>query len=1086
MGAEIDRLEVKVEAQARGANAQLDRLVSNLDRVSNALTRINGSGIIGLANGVSRLSRAMQGMNSVKTADFSRLARNIEKLGTVNTSNLNSSASAMRNFVSSMNGIDKVSGNATRIGELAKGISKLGNKSTQSAITSIPQLTVALKEMMTTLSSSPTVSSNIINMTNAMANLAKQGQKVSSATKGIQGSIGSVGSSSANITSAISSISTSGGIGSFIGSTSGLLNMIPTVGPVLSQITQVASPLITTFENIAKKTITCAKNFFSFGMAGKSLSQIIGTLYQKYFMLFRASKWVAKGVTSAMDYIEEFNYFDVAMDKVSAENKSQWKEMGYDSAEEYADSFRTRLTNLTSKMTGYKVSDDGNLTETMGKNLGLDITQITNYQASMMQLTNSMGLTGEVSVNTSKALSMLAGDLSSIKNVDLATVMNDLQSGIVGQSRAMRKYGSDITVAALQEEAYANNVSKSVSEMTQAEKVQLRLLVMLKSSKYAYGDLAKTINQPANQVRMLKNNMVALARTIGSLFLPIIQAVLPVINALVMSLRQLFSWIASLIGVDLSSATSAIGSDNSGVSDLVDDAEDATDGLNGAADAAKKLKGQLQGFDELNVISTKDDSDSGSGGGSGSGAGGGVDLSGAISDALADYESIWDKMFEESEVRASRLSHDISLLMTRAWNESDFTPIGNIVATKIKDALDKIPWDEIQSVTGKISKSFAQCLNGIFATPGLGETIGKTIVELFNTALNVAWEFVTTFDFKKFGKFMADTLNGIIKNADMSKLADTISKIVIGLGDMAIGFLKNIDWDEMETKIGEFLDGLDWAGIVTTLLILLGELFKLKNKILGIVIRKILLDAVPEIMGVILALVIQGMAELAVRVIGSVSGLINSIIAQVGALTGAIVNLILTLPGRICGIITSIGQIISNFVTNVNSVIGGLDITSVFTNAKTTIVNTFNDIKTGIESVFSHIRLPSLKVTYDTNVSGLNKKIVQALGLAGWPKLSFYANGGFPEMGQMFVARENGPEMVGTMGGKSVVANNDQIVKGIASAVGPAVYNAMMSAMSSGGDNTTVINIDGKAVFQAVRNQDRTFRGTNGHSAFGY
>lgn len=74
-------------------------------------------------------------------------------------------------------------------------------------------------------------------------------------------------------------------------------------------------------------------------------------------------------------------------------------------------------------------------------------------------------------------------------------------------------------------------------------------------------------------------------------------------------------------------------------------------------------------------------------------------------------------------------------------------------------------------------------------------------------------------------------------------------------------------------------------------------------------------------------------------------------------------------------------------------------------------------------------------------------------------KISWYANGGFPDMGQIFIARERGAEMVGNIGGKTAVANNDQITSAIAAAVGPAVYDAVLSAMANSNSGTGDITV---------------------------
>lgn len=226
----------------------------------------------------------------------------------------------------------------------------------------------------------------------------------------------------------------------------------------------------------------------------KSLSQMWGSFYASFFPVIRGMKVLGRSIESSMDYIETFNYFNVTMDKIGKEYAVSMGKFGEESAEAYAEKFSSTLNDLTKKMTGFEVGKNGVLSLTKGMNLGLDPNQIMNYQASISAVTNSVGLCGETSINTSKALSMLAADLSSFKNVNLDTVMTNMQSGLIGQSRALYKYGIDITNATLQIYAYKYGLSTAVSEMTQADKMQLRLLAILDQSKVAWGDQANTIN----------------------------------------------------------------------------------------------------------------------------------------------------------------------------------------------------------------------------------------------------------------------------------------------------------------------------------------------------------------------------------------------------------------------------------------------------------------------------------------------------------------------------------------------------------------------------------------------------------------
>ena len=398
----------------------------------------------------------------------------------------------------------------------------------------------------------------------------------------------------------------------------------------------------------------------------RSFSQMAGVIVAGYSLATRGVKKLTTALEESMDYVETYNYFSVTMDKIGKEFGKDFDKFGEESAEAYASSFKTRLSDLTRKMTGYEIGSSGELISTDSIGLGLDPEEVINFQSSVAAITNSVGLIGENSINASKALTMLAADMSSLKNVKLSTAMTNFQSGLIGQSRALYKYGIDITNATLQTYAYDFGLSKAVSEMTQAEKMQLRLIAILDQSKVAWGDQANTINSVANQYRIMQQQFSNLARVIGNLFLPIAQKVLPVINGMIIALQKLFSVLGlKLFGGNWLQNTmdgiSGVGGSN--YDDLENSTEGTADNLENASEAAKKLKSYVLGIDELNVI-TPDAETSGSGI---NGDVGSIDLSSAIADALVEYETIWDKAFADSENKAQEYADNICSVFNRIW-----------------------------------------------------------------------------------------------------------------------------------------------------------------------------------------------------------------------------------------------------------------------------------------------------------------------------------------------------------------------------------------------------------------------------------
>lgn len=198
MATDIDSLQIQINAQATKANDAIDRLVSKLDRLTTSLSSIDGSKLNGLANGVQHLGTAMQTMNNVKTADFTRLAKNLTALNNIDTSKLSGVSTNITAIGRSLSGLNGVSDGAKQLAELANGIKQLGYKSAGQAIKNIPQLATAMKQLMAELSKAPKVSQNLIDMTNALAKLARTGSSSGKAATSLSKSLDTYSKSAKN------------------------------------------------------------------------------------------------------------------------------------------------------------------------------------------------------------------------------------------------------------------------------------------------------------------------------------------------------------------------------------------------------------------------------------------------------------------------------------------------------------------------------------------------------------------------------------------------------------------------------------------------------------------------------------------------------------------------------------------------------------------------------------------------------------------------------------------------------------------------------------------------------------------------
>ena len=254
MSEEIGSLEIQIQAQATKANNAIDKLITKLDRLSISLGSINSSSLVGLANGVNRLANSMQGMNNVKTADFTRIAAGVQKLANIDTASINRAASAMTQISKAVSGISVNAGATTQIAELAKGIAQLGYKSSTQAIENIPKLATAMQGLMTTLSKAPTVSQNLINMTNALAKLARTGSSSGKAANSLASSLNFF-SNSAN-RAKTSSFSLASAFGKLYASYWILFRAFGKVKEMInlsSALTEVQNVVDVTFGNMASK-----------------------------------------------------------------------------------------------------------------------------------------------------------------------------------------------------------------------------------------------------------------------------------------------------------------------------------------------------------------------------------------------------------------------------------------------------------------------------------------------------------------------------------------------------------------------------------------------------------------------------------------------------------------------------------------------------------------------------------------------------------------------------------------------------------------------------------------------------------------
>ena len=254
------------------------------------------------------------------------------------------------------------------------------------------------------------------------------------------------------------------------------------------------------------------------------------------------------------------------------------------------------------------------------KKFGLSKLSAKQFASTFMAMSNGMGIAAEAGKNMSLNLTALAGDLASFRNVEQDVAFTALKSVFTGETETLKNFGIVMTEANLEAYALSQGITKSYNAMSQAEKVALRYSFVLNATKGAQGDFARTSNNWANQVRILKEQFKELAGIIGNGLLKVLQPLIILLNkvlglaiSVANSLSQAFG------GKKIKESSTSVSNMASGMNDIASGAEDTSSGLDSADKSAKKLKRTLAGFDQLNVLSNPDSGSTSSGAGGGGG-----------------------------------------------------------------------------------------------------------------------------------------------------------------------------------------------------------------------------------------------------------------------------------------------------------------------------------------------------------------------------------------------------------------------------------------------------------------------------------
>lgn len=791
--------------------------------------------------------------------------------------------------------------------------------------------------------------------------------------------------------------------------------------------------------------------------------------------------------------------------------------------------------------------------QTVSEVLGIDLSDWIRNQGVFNTLLTGFGDTAERAALMSKNLTQLGYDLSSFFNISVEDAMQKLQSGISGELEPLRRLGYDLSQARLEATALSLGIDKSVQSMTQAEKAELRYYAIMTQVTTAQGDLSRTLEAPANQLRVLSAQFNMAARSIGNIFIPALNAILPYAIAVVQVIREIADAIASLFGFELTEV------DYSGITAGASGAGSMADSLDEAAGAAKKLKQYTAGFDELNVFSP----DSGSAG-SGVGAGGGngfdfelpeYDFIGeAIQTRVGEIKAMIENSLADITAVVSGFSLAIGTIMVLTGAN---IPLGlglmvmgaaGLVGTISANwgSMNGQLASTLATITGMLG-GFFLALGALLTFTGANVPLGIALMAVgavsLVTAVAVNWHASDTPL-----KDALATLTAIVGGSLLAVgalLAFSGGSVPLGIALMAAGAISIVgsaalNWNGMNEQIGTIIGTL--TGMVSGALLALGALFVFTGVSLPLGLALLAAGAVSlvtsatvnwqstndtmsTVLGTLTAIV--GGAMLAVGALLTFGGVnlplglalmaagaislvtaavvdwtfvvttVKTILQEIGIAAGAALlalGVMLTLSGGALPlgigliaagaatlaagvalnwnyILTTIKNVLKEIgiaaggalvalglmliVTGVGLPLGiGLLLAGAATMATSVALNwdffadKIQQMLDGITAVFKGFVNGGLGLfeNFINGVIGIVNNVISFInGLVGIlgihidliPEVSIprLATGGFVDEGQLFIANEAGAEMVGAMGRRTVVANNEQIVEGISAGV---------------------------------------------------
>lgn len=653
----IESLELEVQSNATQAKNGIDALTASLNKLKSAAK--GGFGLSSISKQLISLNASLGNIGGSNAENLNKIAQGLKSLSSCGNIKISSSIATqitnIGNAVRTLNGT-----NFSSINSLINAISplsNLGKSNLNSFISQLQRLPAAMQSLNSIDLES--LSGKISKLANAFSPLSQIGKN--------------------NLTSYITQLSKlpqlmknlkSVDIGTL---TTQIKQLANAFAPLATQMQSISAGfasfpnkiqrLIQTTNNLSTSNNKASKSYVNLGakiaIAVTSLRSIGGVL--------------SSFIRNASHSVEVANQFSVSM--------GQYAEEAYNYAQQ------------------------------VNEIMGIDPTEWMQNQSVFMTITKGFGVASDRAYTMSQNLTQLGYDLTSF--FDLSSTedaMQKLQSGISGELEPLRRLGYDLSVARLQQEALNLGISKSVNEMTQAEKAELRYYAIMTQVSWAQNDMARTLQSPTNQLRIFKSQLNIVAREIGNLFIPLLNSVLPYLIAFAKVLREVISIVGRLLGLSIAEVDWSAGSTSMG--SLSDNIGSANEGLDDAAKKTKELKNAMLGIDELNVISPQDDSSSSGYDASGT-------LGGSLGFELPEYNFLEGAINQKVDSIVQSMKEWLGITgEINSWSDLFNTNLGKILAVVGLIGGAFLAW--------KISKPFVNAFSTISSLFGGKKSKGKS------------------------------------------------------------------------------------------------------------------------------------------------------------------------------------------------------------------------------------------------------------------------------------------------------------------------------------------------------------------------